>query len=131
MLVICYITKNGEKTYSRFESVEAFSKTHPDAELSYAFDESADIIDAENSAKKQFALYAPNYGFEPSDYMRKLCLGQAHTEYLLVGFIPRNRKYKCRIYDPAEKKYYKISATCAHDACREYDIRRNGFDKAI
>lgn len=109
-LMICYAdTINTLTTFETTNlSMDEYKKANPQKEILYAFNMQNEITQDQYRTEQYFNAHCIEYGFLPTDLNREFFNQQGHT-CELVGLLPRNRKYKCRIFDRNEKKYYKVT----------------------
>lgn len=111
MLLICY-QKNGLNLYTECNSMENFKNKLPGIHPTYVFDVANEIIYNIMMGVDEFNQHCGRYGFEPSDYNRTF--HDKKQNYILKGFHPRNRKYKCIVYSPDNKQTYKMTPEHVH-----------------
>ena len=78
--------------------IPAYMKDHPARfDIVAVFDSCSNLIEQSNKNKCNFEKYCLTYGFDYSDYnapVFKTVDGYITAEYVLIGFNPRNTKYK-------------------------------------
>ena len=80
------------------QAVQEYQASHPDRKVMHVFDVDDDILVSEKTASQKFTSQCAEYGFDPSDYNKSYhAPGNSNDIYRLVGFLPHNRKYKCRV----------------------------------
>lgn len=117
MILICYLNKNCQKNYNVFKDINEFKSKKPDCDIEYAFN----LQDGQNEIEQieRFNCYCHQYGFTEDDYKHPLIVEDKY-EGILVGFLPRNTKYKCRVYIPSENQYYRMTPKCCKELIDEY-----------
>lgn len=105
--LICYIGQNHKKVWTETGTIPEFKKQHPGVEPMYIFNTDHDILTKTWMSQQLFDQYAPEYGFHPSDYKATVLTAEGE-QCQLVGFHPRNRKYKCMLLR-TNGKYYKAT----------------------
>lgn len=106
--VVCYTNMDtGAKSYTitdDYENVQLPDQCHID----FVFDKDKEILEYNETAEEMFAIQSNMFGFTPADYKREF-KDHAGRTLILVSFLPRNIKYKCRAFEPATGKYFKMS----------------------
>ena len=118
MLIICY-TENNEQKFETSNSLEDFKNSKPNTSVLYIFDEEADLKRQESRKSENFMTYCGYYGFSTNDYEAPMLDGKGR-ELFLVGFSPRNRKYKCLAVDKHTGKRYKMTPAWAKQCMDKY-----------
>lgn len=122
--VICYIDSCGTCKYSicsdknyikngEFD-INTFKKQNPSIIVTNVFKSNDNIINASNTERADFEKYCAMYGFSPEDYKAEILNPQASRRHILVGFLPRNNKYKIRLYCPDTGRYSTTTPELAH-----------------
>lgn len=106
MLAVLYLDKNDRTGYDIIlddmtadewlksaRAVNIGAKT-----VKYIFDMNDEILSSERTEQEVFNKYYEKYGFDP-DMLGKRLVDIDGTVWRFVGFIPQNRKYKCRVKD--------------------------------
>lgn len=88
--------------------IEEYCSRNPSKTILYIFEEADNQVDIIDNEKLAFITQCKDYGFTPSDYKRKI--KTPSTTYLLVGFLPRNTKYKFKLYNTKNGRYIKTTA---------------------
>ena len=102
MLYVLYTDASGNERYELIgraysDSIrDKWQASHPDCKLTAMFDAADDKILSGHKEYSDFCLLCKEYGFDISDYRRKVRTGPGETGEL-IGFKPANRKYKCII----------------------------------
>lgn len=79
-------------------NTSAFEKDNPGINVIAVFADDQNLARKGGTEKAEFEQLCKSYGFETTDYNRKIYNSNGHDIYLR-GFLPRNRKYKCLTYD--------------------------------
>lgn len=112
MLVICYKETSPNNGLNKYDtthgSITQWKEQHPMAIVEYVFDHLDDTLYQERHQQDLFNHWCGIYDFKPEDYNKPLYDNKGHL-CRFVGFIPKNRKYNCRIYDTETDCYYKVS----------------------
>lgn len=121
LYVICYVNKQTNENDYELTALEPedWMSKNSNLRMVYAFNADDDIICNQIREKEEFELYCRKYGFVPSDYQKK-CYGARGNRLMLVGFIPTNKKYKCRLVDLDTGRFVKASPAFIK---RQMDIR--------
>jgi hypothetical protein len=77
--------------------------------LVYAFEMENEIMYNSRTEREEFERMCVAYGFAPDEY-KNVFMGSTHEKLMLVGFIPGNHKYKCRLKRMSDGKYLKATA---------------------
>lgn len=116
--VVCYI-KNGVKSFEETDMTPfQYKYANPDKELVYAFDTETELTQNENKILEQWNWYAEKYGFSHRDRNAVMTNTTNGHKLQFIGFIPSNRKYKCRVKDLTTGKNYKMTTARVHDLLR-------------
>lgn len=100
--VYCY-TRNGvsDWTVTDIPSVAEFEDLFLNAKVRHVFEATDDVLDRTATEAAAFGHMAGLYDFLPSDYGTVFVHPDTGRAYRLVGFRPRNRKYKVLCVDEA------------------------------
>lgn len=121
MILICYLSESNQKNYNTFKNIDEFKSKNPNCDIEYMFDLQDEQNNREIEQMERFNFYCHQYGFTKDDYKHPLIIENKYKG-VLVGFLPQNTKYKCRIYVPTENKYYKITPKGCRELLTAYDI---------
>lgn len=93
--VYCY-TRNGvsDWTVTDIPSVAEFEDMFLNAKVRHVFEATDDVLGRTATEEAAFAHMSGMYGFLPSDYGTTFVHPDTGHAYRLVGFRPKNRKYK-------------------------------------
>lgn len=96
MKIVCYVdTTTNEHKYALSDDVDAFTNTlKPGEVIKYVFNEESNVIAKVNHYEQSFYDYCSDYNLKPSDLHGKYSKTGNSFDYELVGFNPRNNKYK-------------------------------------
>lgn len=122
MLLICYTTKSGHKSYTLCENVKTFETAYPKCSVEYVFNESDDINQKQLKEQMKFNAHCRFYGFTEDDYKRPVMLSSCDTG-LLIGFLPKNRKYTCLIHDTTYNRLLKATPDSVKHGFEKYEFR--------
>ena len=120
MFLICYMQMpTGQKSYDKFENIDEFKTKHPDCIPQYVFNDKDECNATAASQAEHFRTYCRLFDFEENDYKQTF---KTHDGYdaQLVDFIPRNRKYKCRVFVESEDRYYKMTPEYVKQQIEKY-----------
>lgn len=122
MLIICYnetINSVTDNTFCEADSLESFRKNYPNRNIVHVFDKSSDLTEQETKASRHFMTYCYEYGFTPHDYKAVMIDGYGR-KLTLVGFNPRNRKYKCLAVEESTGRRFKMTPTWVKTCLSRY-----------
>ena len=120
MFVICYIQiPQGEKSYDVFENIDEFNEKYPDCIPVYIFNKDDECNTKQASEFEHFRTYCRLYGFDENDYKQQFKMHNSYNAQL-IDFIPRNRKYTCRVFVKRENKYYKMTPKYVKEQIKKY-----------
>ena len=117
MLVICYQqisstfapNDTAASCYTTTDlSLNDWKNQNPNTKVDMVFDQTDELSTKQLSQKEKFDLHCHYLGFDSDDYLAEIYDNHNH-KCLFVGFLPRNTKYKCRLYDTETQQYYKVS----------------------
>lgn len=107
--VMCFTDSTQESHYELSTMTpEEWEKANPALHLVYAFRKSDEVIYNSKCEREDFESLCGRYGFEPNEY-QKTFKGMNGNELMLIGFIPRNRHYTCKLISTENGKFVKAS----------------------
>lgn len=117
--IVCYTAADGSLRFTYYADpnycktgkidITGFDALHPDAHVTAVFKANNNIFDAAAQEEENFINNCRNYGFEPEDYRRPVSDGYGNPKYLFIGFLPRNTKYKARLFNKETGRYIKAT----------------------
>lgn len=104
MLAVLYLDENDRTGYDIIQDdmtagewLESAYAVYVGAKtVKYIFNMNDEILSSERTEQEVFNRYYERYGFDP-DMLGKRFVERNGTVWQFVGFMPKNRKYKCRI----------------------------------
>ena len=122
MYVFCFYDINDcQQHFETFESEQKFSEKHPGITPTYVFELNSDLNLSDAIQKSEFNKYAKQYGFDTDDYKAKLLTDGVHQETCtLIGFLPRNTKFKCQCIGE-DGHHYKMTPKYVKEGIIRYN----------
>lgn len=115
-VMICYVDKNGQKGFAAFDgknyfeddvfNIERYKLDNPDIHIRAVFRESDNLVETYDREKETFYKLCSSYDFEPDDYKR-LVIDKQGNQYVFVGFLPQNHKYKAQLFRRSDSRYVR------------------------
>ena len=105
---ICFIDTNGNQVWEDTINRDAWIKNHPNTTIMHIFKSAGDTQAYEKNIETQFIGYCINYGLT-KDMLHKSFVDKKGEEFELLGYKPRNRKYKFIIHNRTQNKRFKVS----------------------
>lgn len=120
--LICYVDTDGSNRYAICENSYYINENNEFDVAAYAadnrlsaacitnvFDTKDNLIDKSRSEQERFEDMCENYGFSRDNYkapVNDTCTGE---NFLLVGFLPQNTKYKALLRNVRTGRYTKTT----------------------
>lgn len=101
-------------------AIQIFRDENPDKTIMYAFDTEDDILSSGRAEVQAFAELCEQYGFTPENYNQAYCPQNGPDTYRLIGFIPKNRKYKCAVINTRTGQRMKATVDYVHRMLDRY-----------
>ena len=110
-MIVIYETNTGEAkvmTAPRqpIDSIKDFVENTLHASLQYVFDEK-DSLSFSAGEESFFKSHCYAYNLKPDDFHKEYYNPKGH-KIRIEGLLPNNRKYKIKIYDFMDEKFYKV-----------------------
>lgn len=110
--IVCFLNEKREKAYDDTSlTIDEWKAQNPNCVFKHMFQLKDGIIEQKTKEKEDFERYCHFYGFEPCDYNTILNINQ--VEYRFIGFIPKNRKWVCKIQDIETGSIIRTTSSCA------------------
>lgn len=110
MLLCCYYDDNNNQHFEQTTDISEFNKKYPGVIPTYIFDMNTELRMSDNIQKTEFEKYASRFGFTQNDYKAHLLTKGVHSEECeLIGFLPKNHKYKCQAIRIQDGHRYKMT----------------------
>lgn len=110
--IICYTdTSTNETHYARIDDVNVWKENHitKSYRIDYVFLEKWSIKDTDINLEHAFLNHCSNYGLTNND-LHALFVNKKGQTVELLGFNPKNKKYKFIILNHSDNKRYKVSS---------------------
>lgn len=120
--VMCFTDSTQESHYELSTmKPEEWEKANPTLHLVYAFRKEDELIYGSQCEKDNFMSQCGRYGFAPEDY-QKVFRGIYGDELMLIGFISKNRKYKCKLKNINTGRMVKATVKYVKDYMNAWPI---------
>lgn len=121
MLLCCYYDDNNNQHFEQTTDISEFNQKYPGVIPTYIFDMNTELQMSDNIQKTEFEKYASMFGFTQNDYKAHLSTRGVHPEECeFIGFLPQNRKYKCRVISVQNGHKYKMTPDYVRECIARY-----------
>lgn len=121
--VICYINNQGNRQYTTCNDpkyivnsifdVELYLHDNPGMHIRAVFKDNDNLMSVYNHEKEIFYRNCTCYGFDFDDY-RKPVIDTTGTEYIFLGLLPNNHKYKALLLRKSDGRRIKATTDFVH-----------------
>lgn len=88
------------------EQLTGYIAANCDKRIIGIYEEEANLLTRDDNHRKEFEKYCYYYDFLPEHYNCRVM-----PDYRLIGFLPKNHKYKALLYNETTNRYTKATIT--------------------
>ena len=88
------------------EQLTEYIASNPNKQIVGIYEENTNLLTQDDNRRKEFEKYCYYYDFLPEHYNCRVM-----PDYRLIGFLPKNHKYKALLYNETTNRYTKATIT--------------------